>query len=115
MVIRGGSAVSPYQYSVDAADKNAVLGKCEAEDDESRKPAEDIIIVTMSPYQDSADKDAVLGKRHGEDDESEPRKLTEDIIIVAIRGGGNAVSPYQDSVDAAEKDAILRRRLAEGN
>ena len=65
MAIRGGSAVSPYQYSVDAADKNAVLGKCETED-ESRKPAEDIIIVTMSPYQDSvdaADKDAVLGER----------------------------------------------------
>ena len=69
MAIRGGSAVSPYQYSVDAADKNAVLGKCEAEDDETRKPAEDIIIVTMSPYQDSvdaADKDAVLGRRLAE-------------------------------------------------
>ena len=49
----------------------------------------------------------MLGKRHSEDEDPEPRKPAEDIIIVAIRGGGNAVSPYQDSVDAADKDAIL--------
>ena len=70
----GGNAVSPYQDSVDAADKDAVLGKrhSEDEDTEARKPAEDIDIVAIrgggnavSPYQDSvdaADKDAVLGK-----------------------------------------------------
>ena len=56
MAIRGGSAVSPYQGLVDAADKDAILGKHEAEDDESGKPAVDIIIVAirggsaMSPY-----------------------------------------------------------------
>lgn len=43
---------------------------------------------------DATDKDAVLGKRHREDDETESHKPAEDIVIVAIRGGGNAVSPY---------------------
>lgn len=69
---------SPYQYSVDATDKDAVLGKRHREDDEteSHKPAEDIVIVAIrgvgnavSPYQDSvdaADEHAVLGRRSAE-------------------------------------------------
>ena len=137
-VVLAANTTSPYQDAVDAADQAAVLGRRSVEN--GKGPVEDlpigkIITVvlaanTTSPYQDSvdaADRAAILGKlkrsidatinkdtdlenRSVDDTESGLRQPAEDIILVAIRGGGVAVSPYQDSVDAADKDAVLGKR-----
>ena len=140
-VVLAANTTSPYQDAVDAADQAAVLGRRSGDD--GHGPVEDlpigkIITVvlaanTTSPYQDSVDaadkaailgklkrsiddaisKDANLGKRSIDDTDSGLRQPAEDIILVAIRGGGVAVSPYQDSVDAADKDAVLGKRFVE--